>query len=315
MSRAYNVYGGNMNHWSSILMAANLNGKTILVTGATNGIGKVTARELARMGAHIVIVGRNPAKTEEAVREIKTAAGHDRVEMLLGDLSVMGEVARVADEYRARYPRLDVLVNNAGAYFQQRQTTKDGLEMTFALNHMSYFILTNRLLDVLKASAPARIVNVSSEAHRQWRSFDFDDLQSVRYGVGGFKAYGQSKLANVLFTAELARHLGGTGVTANSLHPGLVSSGFGKNNGGLVNLAMRLISLFAINEEQGAQTSLYVAASPEVEGVTGKYFDKSRMVAPSPASQDEAAQKRLWQISEEIGRAYLPQAIAESPRN
>jgi len=194
-------------------MSVNLQQKTILVTGATNGIGKVTARELARMGASVVIVGRNPAKTQETVREIKTAAGHDRVDYLLGDLSVMAEVARVADEYRAKYNRLDVLVNNAGAYYQQRQMSKDGLEMTFALNHMSYFIMTLRLLDLLKASAPARIVNVSSEAHRQ-PSYDFNDMQSSNYSAAGFKAYGQSKLANVLFTNELARRLSGTGVTA-----------------------------------------------------------------------------------------------------
>jgi NAD(P)-dependent dehydrogenase (short-subunit alcohol dehydrogenase family) len=281
--------------------------KTILVTGATNGIGKVTARELARLGASVVIVGRNKAKTEETVREIKAAAGHDRVDRLLGDLSIMAEVARVADEFRAKYNRLDVLVNNAGAYYQQRQMSKDGLEMTFALNHMSYFLLTVRLLDLLKASAPARVVNVSSDAHRQPRTFNFDDLQSTQYSMAGFGAYGQSKLANVLFTNELARRLSGTGVTANSLHPGFVKTGFGRNNGGLSKLVMLGITLFAISEEKGAQTSLYLASSSAVEGVTGKYFDKSKAVTPSLAAQDVTAGQRLWTISEDIGRAYLPQ--------
>lgn len=292
-------------------MSVNLQQKTILVTGATNGIGKVTARELARMGASIVIVGRNPAKTQETVREIKTAAGHDRVDYLLGDLSVMAEVARVADEYRAKYNRLDVLVNNAGAYYQQRQMSKDGLEMTFALNHMSYFIMTLRLLDLLKASAPARIVNVSSEAHRQ-PSYDFNDMQSSNYTTAGFKAYGQSKLANVLFTNELAHRLSGTGVTANSLHPGFVKTGFGRNNGGLSKLVMLGITLFAINEEKGAQTSIYLASSPEVEGVTGKYFDKSKVANPAPSSKDEAAWKRLWTISEELAKDYIPAVQATS---
>jgi NAD(P)-dependent dehydrogenase (short-subunit alcohol dehydrogenase family) len=294
-------------------MTVNLTGKHILVTGATSGIGKETALGLARLGATVVIVGRNPAKTEAALREIKAAAGHDRVDHLLGDLSSMAEAARMADDYRARYSRLDVLVNNAGGFFQDRRVSVDGLEMTFALNHMSYFILTSRLLDVLRASAPARIVSVSSDAHRQ-SPFDFDDLQTTKYTMSGFKAYGQSKLANVLFTAELARRLSGSGVTANALHPGLVNTDFGLNGskGGLMRAMMKVIFSFGLTPAQGAATSIYLASSPAVEGVTGQYFAKSKAVAPSPAAQDVAAQQRLWTLSEEIARAYLPQAAATS---
>lgn len=276
-----------------------MQGKIVLVTGATNGIGKVTAHELAKKGATVVIVGRNRAKTEETLNDIKAKSGNNNVDMLLGDLSSMAEVRRVAEEFKRKYNRLDVLINNAGAWFTSREETVDGYEMTFALNHLSYFLLTNLLLDVLKASAPARIINVSSEAHMSV-SMDFDDLQNKKSFTGGFKPYSQSKLANVLFSYELARRLQGTGVTVNSLHPGFVATGFGKNNSGLMKWVMSIAHRFALTEEQGAQTIIHLASSPEVEGVTGKYWEKSKPIKSSTVSYDEAAQRRLWEVSEQL---------------
>jgi NAD(P)-dependent dehydrogenase (short-subunit alcohol dehydrogenase family) len=245
-------------------------------------------------------VGRNPSKTEATLHEIKLQSGNASVDMLLGDLSSMADVRRIAADFKRKHQRLDVLVNNAGAWFAARQETVDGYEMTFALNHLSYFLLTNLLLDVLKASAPARIVNVSSDAHTT-APLNFDDLQHKKsYEGRGFIAYGQSKLANVLFTYELARRLQGTGVTANVLHPGFVATGFGINNGGLMRLGMKIAHLFAIDEEKGAQTMFHLATSPEVEGISGKYWDKSKAVSSSRASYDETAQRRLWEISEQM---------------
>ncbi|MFN8376694.1 MAG: SDR family oxidoreductase [Anaerolineae bacterium] len=277
-----------------------MQGKIVLVTGATNGIGKVAALELAKKGATVVIVGRNRAKTEAVLNEIKTQSGSQKVDLLLGDLSVQADVRRLASEFKSKYTRLDVLLNNAGAVFANRQETADGYEMTFALNHLSYFLLTHLLLDVLKASAPSRIVNVASDAHNG-ASLNFDDLQNKKgYPVGGFGPYGQSKLANIMFSYELARRLQGTGVTVNVLHPGFVATGFGRNNGGLMGLVMPIAQLFAMNEQEGAKTMIYLASSPEVEGVSGKYWDKSKAVKSSPVSYDEAAQRRLWEVSEQM---------------
>ncbi len=278
-----------------------MHGKTILITGATNGIGKVAAMELAKMGAHTVIVGRSPSKTDGTVQEIRaqtTADGsHPTVEGLVADLSSMAEVRRLAGEFRQRFSRLDVLINNAGGLFADRQVTADGYERTFAFNHLAYFLLTNLLLDTLIASAPSRVVNVSSRAH-EGAVLNFDDLQNEKiYGYGGYRAYGQSKLANLLFTYELARRLEGTGVTVNALHPGSVATGFGENNAGAMRLAMRLFHLFSLTPAQGADTLVYLASSPDVAGVTGKYWVKRQPVPSSPASYDEAAQKRLWEIS------------------
>ena len=274
--------------------------KVVLITGATNGIGKVTALEMAKQGYKVVLVGRNPAKTQATVSEIKLQSGNPAVEGLLADLSSLAELRKLADEFRQRYARLDVLVNNAGAYYASRQESADGYEMTFAVNHLAYFLLTNLLLDMLKASAPARIVNVSSDAHKSAK-INFDDLQSTSgYGAQGFSVYGVSKLANILFTYELARQLVGTAVTVNVLHPGLVATGFGTNNRGLMKFAMRFIHRFSISPEQGADTIIYLASSPEVEGVTGKYWVKRKAIPSSSASYDEAAQKRLWNVSAEI---------------
>lgn len=275
-------------------MVGQMQGKTVLISGATNGIGKVAAVELAKLGAQVVIIGRNPVKTADTLREIQSASGNKDVHALTADLSSMAEVRRVASEFKQQFPRLDVLLNNAGGVFTSREETVDGYEMTFALNHLSYFLLTNLLLDTLKASAPSRIVNVSSDAH-QMGALDLDNLQK-----GGFSAYSQSKLMNIMFTYELARRLEGTGVTANALHPGFVSTGFGRNNSGLMKLAISVATLFALKPADGAKTSIYLASSPEVANVTGKYFDKSKPRKSSAASYDEAAQKRLWTISEQL---------------
>lgn len=275
-------------------MVGQMQGKTVLISGATNGIGKVAAVELAKLGAQVVIIGRNPVKTTDTLREIQSASGNKDVHALTADLSSMAEVRRVASEFKHQFSRLDVLLNNAGGVFTSREETVDGYEMTFALNHLSYFLLTNLLLDTLKASAPSRIVNVSSDAH-QMGALDLDNLQK-----GGFSAYSQSKLMNVMFTYELARRLEGTGVTANALHPGFVSTGFGRNNTGLMKLAISVATLFALKPADGAKTSIYLASSPEVANVTGKYFDKSKPRKSSAASYDEAAQKRLWTISEQL---------------
>jgi NAD(P)-dependent dehydrogenase (short-subunit alcohol dehydrogenase family) len=274
-----------------------LTGKTILITGATNGIGKVAALELAKQGPTIVLVGRNPAKLADTVQEIKDKSHNQAVDGLVADLFSMAEVRRLANEFTRKYSHLHVLINNAGAIFADRQHTVDGYERTFALNHLAYFLLTNLLLDLLKANAPARIINVSSGAH-MGATLDFDDLQNEQhYSAGGFTAYGQSKLDNLLFTYELARRLAGSGVTVNALHPGTVATGFGENNSGGMRLAMQVFHLFSLTPDQGADTIVYLASSPEVEGISGKYWVKRKPVQSSAASYDEATQKRLWEVS------------------
>lgn len=271
--------------------------KVCLISGASDGIGKVTALELARMGAVVVGIGRNPAKCAAVSEEIKQASGNSRVEFLVADLSLTAEVRRVAAEFKRRYDRLDVLVNNAGGYFARRQETAEGRELTWALNHLSYFVLTQELLDVLKASAPARIVVVSSNAH-QAAKLRLDDVEFKHsYGIG-WGAYAHSKLANILFTYELARRLQGTGVTANVLHPGFVASQFGRNNGGFASLVVGLLTRFmAISPQEGAQTSIYLASSPAVEGVTGRYFVNRQVEESVKASYDAGAAARLWDSS------------------
>lgn len=277
-----------------------LHGKVVLITGATSGLGKVAAVELAKKHATVVIAGRDPARTRAAVKEVEEQGGHVAAEGLVADLSSMGEVSRLANEVVKRYARLDVLINNVGAIFAQRLSTVDGYERTFALNHLSQFLLTNLLLDRLRAGAPSRIVNVSSRAH-EGAAINFDNLQGERgYGYGGGRAYGQSKLANIMFTYELARRLVGTGVTANAMHPGTVATSFGENSGGLMGFGMKIFHRFAISPEEGADTIIYLASSPEVEGITGQYWVKRRPVRSSPASYDESAQKRLWDVSAQM---------------
>jgi len=246
----------------------------------------------------VIIVGRNQAKCSATVSQIQQQTGNQAVEYLLADLSSQSAVRQLAEQFKSRYRQLHVLVNNAGAIFLQRQVTVDGIEMTFGLNHLSCFLLTHLLLDIIQSSAPARIVNVASRSHERAR-INFDDLQGTqRYNA--MRAYGQSKLGNVLFTYELARRLAGTHVTVNALHPGLVGTGFGANNGSLARLAMRLYRLIALSPEQGARTSIYLATSPDVDGITGKYFVDRRAVPSSPLSYDTAVAGRLWQVSAEM---------------
>lgn len=273
-----------------------LQGKVMLVTGATDGIGKVTARRLAERGATVIVAGRNPAKTAQTAGEIRAQTGNDAVADLVADLALMAGVRALADQVLARYDRLDVLINNAGAIFMRRQQTAEGLEMTFALNHLAYFLLTHLLLERLQASAPARIVNVSSGAHFGAR-LNLDDVQMAR-GYNGFRAYSNSKLMNLLFTYALARRLEGTGVTVNALHPGLVATQFAANNWGtLGQWGRKLLNLVSISAEKGAETSVYLATAPEVAGVSGQYFYRCQPAQSSAASRDQAAQERLWQIS------------------
>ncbi len=279
-------------------MNSTMQGKICMVTGATSGIGKVTARALAERGATVVVVGRSAEKSAATVAQIRQQTGNSSVEFMLADLSAQAQVRKLAEEFKKKYSRLHVLVNNAGAIYLSRQSTVDGIELTFALNHLNYFLLTNLLLDTLKASAPSRIINVSSAVHMN-ATMNFDDLQGQRK-YSGMSAYAQSKLANVLFTYEVARRLQGTGVTVNALHPGMVATNFAANNGPLGRLARPFLNLVSIGEEQGAETMIYLATSPEVEGVTGKYFMNKHEAHSSEESYDEAIARRLWRVSEEM---------------
>ena len=275
--------------------------KTILITGATNGIGKAAALELAKQGATVVIVGRDKTKTERVTQELCSASGNENVEYLLADLSSQVSIRKLAKDFKARYSRLEVLINNAGGFFDTRKTTLDGLEYTFAFNHLGYFLLTHLLLDVLKASAPSRIINVSSSAQGLAR-LDLDDLQSEK-NYGGFSAYNVSKLANVMFTYELAKRLQGTGVTVNALHPGLVKTGFANDSSGFMGFIFGLAKRFAgITPEQGADTVVYLATSSEVKNVTGTYFHKRKVQKTNPVSYDATANQRLWDESARLVR-------------
>lgn len=282
-----------------------MQGKVCVVTGATSGIGQVAAAELARRGAHVVIVGRSAEKCAATQAQIRAASPEASADTLVADLSSLSETRRLAEQIRQHYPRLDVLLNNAGAMFWNRTESADRIEKTFALNHLSYFVLTNLLLPLLKQSTPARIVNVASDAHKGV-AINFDDIQ-FQQKYSAWKVYQQSKLANILFTYELARRIEGTGVTANTLHPGFVRTNFFKDFTGWVGFLMKLgASLIAITPEEGARTTIHLASSPEVEGVTGQYFVKSRPARSSPQSHDRAAGERLWQISEELtGQAAI----------
>ena len=281
-----------------------LEDRTCLVTGATSGIGQETALGLAREGARVLIVGRDPARGEAARADIAKRSGNDRIELLLADLASLREVARLAGEVRARCPALHVLVYNAGIVNLKRQQSPDGFEATFAVNHLAYFALTLQLLDLLRASAPARIVNVSSDAHR-FGQIDWDDLQSEkRYRglpyVAAMRVYGTSKLQNILFTRELARRLEGSGVTANCLHPGAVSTRLGANNGGGSRVVTSLLRPFMLSPADGAKTSIHLAVSPEVTGISGGYFTKMREARCSRPARDVDAARRLWQVSAEL---------------
>jgi NAD(P)-dependent dehydrogenase (short-subunit alcohol dehydrogenase family) len=270
-------------------------GKICLVTGATNGIGRVTALELAHMGANVVIVGRDPARCALTAADLREESGNPDVDFLVADLSSQEDIRRLADEFKERHQRLDVLVNNAGAIHMSRRKSVDGIEMTFALNHLSYFLLTNLLLDVLSASAPARVVNVASVVHEKAK-IDLFDIHAPRH-YSGFRAYSRSKLCNLLFTYELARRLEGTGVTANALHPGLVATNILTNNGILGRFLNVMLGVRGISVEAGALTSVYAASSTDLEGVSGKYLDKKQIVPSSARSFDEAQAAELWELS------------------
>jgi retinol dehydrogenase 14 len=269
-----------------------MNGKTVLVTGATNGIGKAAALELARMGARVALVARDPKRGQATLEEIQKATGNAHLELYIADLSKQADVRRLAEEFSAKHQTLDVLLNNAGGVFDTRLETADGLEMTFALNHLAYFLLTNLLLETLKRTPNARIVNVSSAAQGMGR-INFDDLQSQRYS--SFGVYAMTKLANVVFTYSLARRLEGTSVTVNALHPGTVATGFGDNSqSGFMRFVYGAMKRFSTTPEQGADTAVWLASSPDVAGKTGGYYEKRQLKKSHPSSYDQTVQDRLW---------------------
>ncbi len=285
-----------------------MQGKICLVTGANSGIGKATALGLAQLGATVVMVCRDRAKGEAAQSEIKAKSGNQAVDLLLADLSSQQSIRQLAQDFKQRYSQLHVLINNAGVFNLTRHETVDGLEMTFTVNQLAPFLLTNLLLDVIKASAPARIINVSSAAH-EIGYIKLDDLQSKQH-YRPMRAYGQSKLALLLFSYELARRLEGTGVTVNSLHPGFVTTNIGQGNISSFarTVTKSILSLLGVSPEEGARTSMYLASSPDVEGVTGKYFVKSIPKRSAPVSYDESLQQQVWEESAKLVQLSLLKA-------
>ena len=277
---------------------SSMSGKVCIITGGSSGIGKATALGLANKGANVVMVGRDRSRGEATRTEIVEKSGNELVDLMPADLSSQESIRQLAEDFTSRYGRLHVLINNAGVFISKRTVTVDGIETTFAVNHLAPFLLTNLLLDVLKASAPARIINVTSSGERSG-TINFDDLQGEgRYS--GFRAYNQSKLAMILFTYELARRLEGTGVTVNCVHPGVVVTNLGRGTSGSFGLLLRLMRPFFSSPEKGAETSIYLASSPEVEGVSCKYFAKKAEARSSEQSYDEATGRRLWQVSAEL---------------
>jgi retinol dehydrogenase-14 len=275
-----------------------MRGKVCLVTGGSSGIGTATAHGLANMGAIVIVVARDRSRGEAAVTEIEQKSNNDAVDLMLADLSSQASIRRLAEDFKDRYQQLHVLINNAGVFTSKRTVTVDGIETTFAVNHLAPFLLTNLLLDVLKASAPARIINITSSGERSG-TINFDDLQGGgRYS--GFRAYNQSKLAMILFTYELARKLEGTAVTVNCVHPSVVVTNLGRGSSGAFGLLLRLMRPFFSSPEKGAETPIYLASSPEVEGVSGKYFAKKAETKSSERSYDTITARRLWQVSADL---------------
>jgi NAD(P)-dependent dehydrogenase (short-subunit alcohol dehydrogenase family) len=296
-----------MQEWTGV------RGKQVVITGATNGIGLAAAEALAALGANLAIVARSQARSAAAVERIRSAAGGDatrggQVDVLLADLESQSSVRRLAAEILERYPRVEVLANNAGATNNTWELTRDGVERTWAVNHLAPFLLTKLLLDRLRASAPARVVTTSSAAHRG-AHVPFDDLDGQRsytrgsFAGRGFARYGETKLANILFTTELARRLEGSGVTANCFHPGFVATGFNKNNGRLSSFMMSLARPLARSPQQGAETLVWLADSPDIAGQSGGYFVDRHLATPSAAAQDAETSRRLWEVSEDQTRA------------
>lgn len=275
-----------------------MTGKVCLITGATSGIGEVTARELARMGCRVLITARDQRKAEIAVDKLRAESGSLKIDGLVADLSSQDQVRDLAAEFMRQHNRLDVLINNAGAIYLRRYLSQDEIEMTFAVNHLAPFLLTNLLLEMVIDSTPARIINVASNSHKD-QEIDFDDLES-QASYGFMRAYGKSKLANIMFTYELDRRLAGSDVTVNAVHPGFVGTNMGANNGWLVKLFLPLTSFWALSPEEGAETSVYLASSPEVEGVSGKYFYQKKAVPSSPSSLDKEKARQLWEVSTEM---------------
>jgi NAD(P)-dependent dehydrogenase (short-subunit alcohol dehydrogenase family) len=275
--------------------------KNVVVTGATQGIGLATAVALAQRGARVVITARDTGRGERAVANIKSATGNERIECLLVDFASMESIRKGSAELHNRVDRVDVLVNNAGAIYDTRQQSADGLELTFATNHIGYYLFTALQLGLLKSSSAARVVSVASDAHKAAvNGVNFDDLDRKR-GYSGFGVYGESKLMNILFTRELARRLAGTKITANSLHPGVIATGFGQNTGGVLGFATRHLGpLFLATPEKGAATSIFLASAADVEGVSGQYFAKCRPAKTTRHGADDAAARRLWELSEQI---------------
>jgi len=272
-------------------------GKVCLVTGGTSGIGQVTARELARLGGTVVITARNEDKRKQAVDKLRDETGSSQIEALVADFASQAQVRSLAEEFKRRHNRLDVLVNNAGAIYMRRSLGEDGIEMTFAVNHLAPFLLTNLLLNLIIESAPARIVNVASNSHEGSR-INFDDLEGQK-SYSFMNAYGQSKLANILFTYELDRRLAGSDVTVNAVHPGYVGTNMGANNGWLVRMFLPINRLWALDVDRGAETVVYLASSPDVDGMSGKYYYQKKAVASSPNSHDEHVARQLWELSAE----------------
>jgi len=287
------------------ILANQFKGKVCLITGATSGIGKVTATALAAQGAEVIITGRDQEKAEATLWQIKSETGNETVHYLLADFSDLEQVRKLASSYKERYRRLDVLINNAGTFINFRKGTSYGVEMTFLVNHLAPFLLTNLLLGTIQDSQYARIINVSSDAH-QYGTIDFEDLGFKR-GYVGMKAYARSKMANILFTYELVRRLPGGEVTVNALHPGHVATDIWRTNFSFVGPALkRIMGLFALTPEEGADNSIYLASSPDVANVTGKYFIKREPAQSSSLSYDKEIAKRLWEVSEDL--TSIPQA-------
>jgi NAD(P)-dependent dehydrogenase (short-subunit alcohol dehydrogenase family) len=278
--------------------ADGMRGKRVILTGASRGIGRATALALGRDGAHLSFVVRDAERGEAVAEEVRSLGGGGEIEVFVADLSSMASVRRVGEEILAKHGRIDVLVNNAGVLLMDRQITKDGHEATFATNHLAYFLLTKVLLGAIKKAPAGRIVNVASEAHRRG-SLVFDDLMGEKR-FRGMHAYSTSKLANILFTSELARHIEGTTVTTNALHPGVIASGFAHNNGGFVGFLAKVAAPFLMSSENGAKTTVFLATNPSVSAVSGKYFDKCEPRTPSREARDPSVAKRLWDVSEEL---------------
>jgi NAD(P)-dependent dehydrogenase (short-subunit alcohol dehydrogenase family) len=289
-----------------------MHGKIVMITGANSGIGKQTAKVLAEKGATIIMICRNRERGENALKDLKEKTNSDKIELILADLTDPTAIQNAVTQFKGKYDKLDVLINNAGLVLSKKTITSLGYEKTFAVNHLGHFLLTNFLLDILIKSAPSRIINVSSEVHSS-AHLNFEDINlSSKYR--GFRAYANSKLANLLFTYELARRLKGTGVTVNALHPGFVRSNFGRRGRKLYErILFDIARIFAISVKRGAKTSIYLASSPEVKNITGKYFVKLKLANSSKKSYDKKAQRKLWQVSEKAfkNRILLLPRIAQ----